>query len=245
MLVRFFSRPFFIAALAWFIIGMVVYLATNLVVMPFFAGKFIGKVKVPILVNLQPEMARDILKQSDLLYMLDSTGDYSNDIPAGKILSQYPVQGTEVKKGRRIWVRISKGLKSVELPALRGLSLRQAEITLQQLGLKMGRVREVRNTNTPAGAVIGTFPKANSTLEKGRAVDIEVSQGKEDVPVGMPTLTGLTLAKAKAKIESLGLRLGKITAKKDPRSLPNTVLAQSPAAGSKLGNAAVDLDVSK
>ncbi len=155
MLARFFSKPFFIAVLLWFFIGVIFYLLLNLLVMPYFAGKFIGKVKVPVLVNLQPEKARDLLRKDALIYMLDSTGDYSNDVGAGRILSQYPVEGTEVKKGRRIWVRISKGLKSVELPPLRGLSLRQAEITLQQLGLKLGRVREIRNTNVPSGAVIG------------------------------------------------------------------------------------------
>lgn len=245
MLARFFSKPFFIALLLWFVIGAIFYFTLNLVVMPYFAGKFIGKVKVPALVSLQPEKARDLLKKDELIYMLDSTGDYSNDVGAGKILSQYPVEGTEVKKGRRIWVRISKGLKSVELPPLRGLSLRQAEITLQQLGLKMGRVREIRNTNVPSGAVIGSVPAAHATLEKGHAVDVDVSQGKDAVPTGMPTLTGLSLSQAKEQIQKLGLKIGKVTSKKDARSLPNTVLVQTPAAGAAFEGKAVDLVISK
>jgi len=245
MLARFFSKPFFLALLFWILAGALLYFAINSVAMPYVAGKFKGTVIVPALVSLPPEEARGILEKNDLIYMLDSTGDYSGDVPAGKILSQYPENGTEVKKGRRIWVKISKGYKSVELPSLRGLSLRQAEITLQQLGLKMGRVREVRNSLIPAGAVIGTSPAANATLEKGREVNIELSQGKEAGSAGMPSLTGMSLGKAKEVIKSRKLSLGKITYKKDMRSLPNTILSQTPSAGGDYKGRMVDLVVSK
>ncbi len=245
VLARFFSKPFFVALLLWFLIGIVFYFLANLLIMPYVAGKFIGKVKVPALGGLPPEKARDLLRQGGLLYMLDSTGDYSVDVPAGRVLSQYPEKGTEVKQGRRIWVRISKGFKSVELPALRGLSLRQAEITLEQLGLRLGRVREVQNPALPAGAVIGTTPRAGSTLEKNRAVEIELSLGKDQAPSNMPTLTGLSLSEAKAQIEHLGLKVGKIISKKDAKSLPGTVLTQSPASGQPYLGRSVDLTVSK
>lgn len=225
--------------------GAVLYFLTNMLAMPYVAGKFKGKVKVPALVSLPPEQAKDILNRNGLIYMLDSTGDYSTDVAAGRILTQYPETGTEVKKGRRIWVKISKGLKSVELPPLRGLSLRQAEITLQQLGLKVGRVREVRNAIFPAGAVIGTSPSANSTLEKGREVNIELSQGKDAGPSGMPSLKGMSLSQAKDQIKKLGLSLGKITYKKDARSLPNTILSQSPPSGGDCEGRSVDLVVTK
>ncbi len=245
MLARFFSRPFFLAVLLWFVAGAILYLIINLGVMPYVAGKFKGTVHVPQMVGLPPDQAKAILGKNELIYMLDSTGDYSTDVAAGRILTQYPEPGTEVKKDRRIWVKISKGLKSVELPALRGLSLRQAEITLQQLGLKVGRVREVRNSNIPAGAVIGTSPGAKATLEKGREVNIELSQGTEAAPAGMPSLVNMSFGQAKEKIKSLDLSVGKITYKKDARSLPNTVLSQSPAAGGEYKGRPVDLVISK
>lgn len=247
MLARFFSKPFFLALILWFFIGAAFYFLINMLAMPYVAGKFKGTVNVPALVTLPPEQAKDILEKNGLIYMLDSTGDYSADVAAGKILTQYPEKGTEVKKGRRIWVKISKGFKSVELPSLRGLSLRQAEITLQQLGLKVGRVREVRNTAIPSGAVIGTSPGANATLEKGREVNIELSQGTDasTSTAGMPSLVGMSLSQAKEQVKKLSLGLGKISYKKDMRSLPNTVLTQSPSAGGDFKGRSVDLVVSK
>lgn len=245
VLARFFSRPFFLAALIWIILGTAFYLLADMLLMPYVAGKFKGTVKVPALVSLAPEEARGVLDRNGLHYMLDSTGDYSNDVAAGKILSQYPLDGTEVKKGRRVWVKISKGFKSVEVPVLRGLSLRQAEISLQQAGLALGRVRRVRHGSVPSGAVIGTSPPAHTTTEKGREVHIDLSDGGEAVGAGMPKLLGLSLSQAKAQVKKLNLPLGKITYKKDMKSVPNTVLSQTPAAGAGLKGQVVDLVLSK
>ncbi len=245
MLARFLSKPFFLAVFLWIFTAAILYVLINSLAMPYVAGKFKGTVHVPALVSLPPEQAKAILVKNGLIYMLDSTGDYSADVAAGKILTQYPETGTEVKKGRRIWVKISKGLKSVEMPSLRGLSLRQAEITLQQLGLKVGRVREVRNTVIPSGAVIGTSPAAKAILEKGREVNIELSQGTEAASDRMPSLVGMSLSQAKEQIRKLDLSLGDVTYKKDPKSLPNTVLSQSPSAGGEYKGRDVDLVVTK
>ena len=246
MVARFFSRPWAVAVLLWSFLGAVAYLSVNLVVMPYFAGKFTGMVQVPALTRLPPEKARDILVHQGLLYMLDSTGDFSNEVGAGQILSQYPVSGTEVKKGRRIWVRISKGPRSVALPPLRGLSIRQAEITLQQLGLRMGRIREIGHSAVPAGAVIGTSPAANTTLEMGQAVNVDISLGKDAAaPEGVPALTGLTLVEARDRLLKSGLQPGKITQTRDPHQLPNTVLSQNPVSGTPRHGQAVDLVVAK
>ncbi len=244
-LARFLAKPFFLALLLWALLGAGLYLLADLLLMPYVAGKFKGTVQVPALVNLPPEQARGILVRNGLLYMLDSTGDYSTDVAAGRILSQYPLSGTEVKKGRRVWVKISKGFKSVEVPSLRGLSLRQAEISLQQSGLSLGRVRRIRHGAVPAGAVIGTSPPARTTLEKGRAVDIDLSEGSEAVSEAMPSLLGMSLGQAKQQVKKLNLSLGKIGYKKDMKSLPNTVLSQSPPAGVALRGQTVDLVLSK
>lgn len=245
VLARFFSKPFFLALILWTIISAGLYLVADLLLMPYVAGKFKGTVKVPALVSLPPDQAKGILVRDGLLYMLDSTGDYSNDVAAGKILSQYPIGGTEVKKGRRVWVKISKGFKSVQVPVLRGLSLRQAEISLQQAGLQMGRVRRVRHGAVPSGAVIGTSPPAHTTTEKGRNVDIDLSEGTDAVSAGMPSLLGMSLGQAKSQVKKLNLALGKIGYKKDMKSLPNTVLSQTPAAGTSLRGQTVDLVLSK
>jgi serine/threonine-protein kinase len=175
MWLRLSTRPLVPAALVFGVLLVAGFQGFDRFLMPLAAGKFRSTSEVPRLAGLKPENAEQELRTRGLSLMLDSVSDFSADVPAGHIQFQFPEAGTEVKRGRRVWVRISKGLRSVEMPPLRGMSLRQAEISLQQLGLKLGRVRPVRGSPVPPGAVIGSRPKAGALLEKGRVVDLDIS----------------------------------------------------------------------
>ncbi len=65
-----------------------------------------------------------------------------------------------------------------------------------------------------------------------------------DQPEGF-AFTPENLEWAKAQIKKLNLNMGKITYKKDMKSLPNSVLSQSPSAGTGLKGQTVDLVLSK
>jgi beta-lactam-binding protein with PASTA domain len=173
MLLRWLTRPIVPALLTWFAVCIALFYVLDLFIMPWAAGKFAPTVSVPKLIGLRLEKARESLGP-DLSLMLDSSSDFS-DVPAGRIMSQFPDPGATVKKGRRIWVRISKGRRGIEVPALRGMSLRAAEISLQDAGLQLGSENYVSNSDAPAGAVIGSRPGAKTMVEKGHVVDLDVS----------------------------------------------------------------------
>ncbi|MBO4739471.1 MAG: PASTA domain-containing protein [Bacteroidales bacterium] len=66
---------------------------------------------------------------------------FSPDVAAGTILSQDPSAGTNVKKGRKIYVTIATSVPpKVEMPNLLDLSLRQAGNLLKTNDLKLGQV---------------------------------------------------------------------------------------------------------
>ncbi len=241
----FFTRPFFMAVYLWMALGLGGYFVLDLLVMPLIAGKFTETVAVPELSGLLPDEAALKLKNNGLQYMLDSTGDYSAEIGAGRILSQYPQSTTVVKEGRRVWVKVSKGARSRELPEMKGLSLRQAEITLQQLGLKLGQVSHIGHGSIPSGAVIGSQPATGTPLEQGRSVDIFISSGRSSSAESMPNLVGLSLDQARASVREAGLEVGKISYRREGRKLPETVLAHSPKAGQAMETRTVDLVVSQ
>ncbi len=239
------AKPLVFGLTLWSAFALIVYVLINSLIMPYLAGKFTGTVAVPALTGLAPEQAKNILSQNHLLFMLDSTGDYSQNIKAGLVQGQYPLSGATVKKGRRVWIKISKGFKSEELPSLKGLSLRQAEITLQQLGLRLGQVSYLKQSNIPAGAVIASHPAAHALLEKGHAVNLEISEGKEEQVTKLPDFKGQSLTQTKMQLLKLRLRLGKVTYQKQKKSLPNTILSQTPMPGSKMNGTMVDLMVSQ
>jgi len=177
---RLLQRPFVAAVLCWGAALWILFYGVHLFLMPWVAGKFKPTAEVPRLVGMMPETADSLIQTRGLRLMTDSNADFSADIPAGRVQFQFPAAGTQVKPPRRIWVRLSKGPSAVEMPALRGLSLRQAEISLEQAGLKLGQVRQVRSVSVPANAVIGTHPGPGSQLEQGRSVDVDVSSGTEE-----------------------------------------------------------------
>lgn len=244
----FFSRPFFAAAFLWLVLLVAGFFLLDRLLMPYVAGRFKETAEVPALSNLTPQEAEKALEDRGLRLMLDSTAEYSPTVGAGRILQQSPEPGTEVKEGRRIWVKVSKGLQAVEIPEVRGLSLRQAEITLQQAGLALGPVMRVRHPTIPPGAVIGSIPPSRTQAHKGDAVKIQLSEGGEAEDAAMPDLLGLSLSQAEARLKAAGFSLGEVTEKKEKKKLPKTVLRQSIPPGKKGGSAGektVDLEISK
>lgn len=239
---RLFTRPVIPALLGWGAVCLALFYAIDLFIMPSMAGKFRKTAEVPKLLGLKTDKAAESLQSLGLTLALDTTPDFS-ELPAGRIFAQFPDAGTVVKQGRRIWVRVSKGRRAVAVPSLRGMSLRQAEISLQQSGLRLGSPHYVAS-DAPAGAVTGTHPGAGTTVERGHAVEVEVSSGAEQAVTQMPSLIGLSVTQARAQIEALHLRVGEISHRTDSKSLPGTVLTQNPSEGAKLKGEPVDLVVS-
>ncbi len=244
-LASFLAKPVFMALYLWVIAGVAAYFLIDKLVMPVVAGQFKGTVEVPELFNTSPEDAGPLLLGKGLTLLLDSAGDYSADVPAGRILSQFPASNTTVKQGRRVWVKISKGLRNVSVPQLKGYSLRQAEISLQQLGLVVDQVIPIGDASVPEGAVLGTRPLPGTELEVGSRVDVQVSAGRRSVANQVPDLVGMSLAQARERIQAAGLRMGAVSERPHPGNLPRTVLEQSPRAGRAVTGAVVDLVISK
>ena len=244
MWLRWLTRPLVPALLIWGVVCLILFYALNGLIMPSLAGRFAKTSEVPKVTGLKMEKAGEVLHQQGLNLMLDSSSDFSAEVAAGRIMSQFPDPGAAVKRGRRIWVRVSKGRRAVEVPALRGMSRRQAEISLQENGLRLGGVNYLSSADAPAGAVIGTHPDAKTLVERGRAVEVDVSSGVNPSETQMPSLLGLSLSQARNRVEALQLAVGTVTERPDSKSLPQTVLSQYPPPGAPLKGGPVDLVVS-
>ncbi len=241
----FLQKPFMYGCLFLGIFLLISYFTFDWLIMPFIAGKFRGVVSVPTLIGLSPEEAQSQLKPKSLVYMQDTVAENSQEVAAGLILSQFPESASRVKKGRRVWTKISKGPKSSAIPDIRGLSLRQAEIMLQQAGLILGEVESIQSGDVPDGAVIGSIPVAETEVARGTVVKIKLSGIHRVTQTAVPQLQGLTLSEAKEKLASCGLKVGELSYKSNRKTLPQTVLDQNPAAGKEAPTGEVKLVLSK
>ena len=149
----------------------------------------------------------------------------------GTVLSQEPLAGTMVKQGRPVAVIVSKGSQLVRLPYLAGSTVRQASLTLADLGLVPGEIEWSYTDSLPPEVLLTTFPPSGALVPKGSRVGLVVNQGSSLDSLAMPDLVGTRLADAAEILGELGLEFGVVIRQSVTDLLPGTVLEQSEPAG--------------
>ena len=106
----------------------------------------------------------------------------------GTVLRQDPERGTPLDKESKINIEVSdgKGTEKGTVPSVTGLSLDEAKKRIKQEGFKVGRVDYDYDESIAKGYVIYQQYQANSLLDKGTSIDIQVSSGPEPVPEPEP-----------------------------------------------------------
>lgn len=209
-------------------------------------GKFwsSSEVTVPNVVGKQVEAAKSILIAKNLRVSVSET--FSESVPPGFIISQYPEAGSVVKEQRMVTLVVSKGTEITVVPDLRGLSRRDAELQLKNVGLKLGRVDEQYSQDVPADAVISQSVRPPAQINKGTAVDIVVSKGVGPKKITLPDFRGSPLSTIATQLESLKLKVGTVTEAPSDKYPPGTISVQNPAPGAEIAEgSAVDFTVAK
>lgn len=155
-------------------------------------------------------------------------------IPEGMILDQIPGPSARIRGGRMVRVVTSSGPPAGAVPRLVGLSLRQAEITLQRENYRLGRVLHVRRTGVTEPVVDYQNPVPGIDLYKGAVVDLVVAEPAATELLRMPDLRGAPLYQARQAIADAGFILAPVTYERTSRTAPNLVLSQYPEAGQRI-----------
>lgn len=201
--------------------------------------------EVPNITRAPFDAAEKILTERQLGFAIVGR-EYHPDEPEGIVISQTPLPGAVVKKGRVVKVFISRGGETAVVPALVGLTLRQAQIALLDAGLDLGAIGDTTVDTLPVGQVVASQPPAGANLRLGIPVKLFVNQAAQVDSLVVPHLVGRSLAEARLVLGDLGLALGQIRYEKNDKLLPGTVTEQAPEAGTVVGvPAIVELTVSK
>lgn len=100
-------------------------------------------IEVPDVKGMQYDAACNALEKADFEVVL-SDSIYDNKTKPGCVIEQNPKVGTKVKIGRTVYLTVNAfSPRSVTIPALTDVSLRQAESILEGLGIKDIVVKEV------------------------------------------------------------------------------------------------------
>lgn len=163
-----------------------------------------------------------------------SRSDYSEIIPLGHVIDQVPQPGEGLKERRTIQVVLSSGRKMATVPGLRGLSLRQAWLNLEEVGLRRGKVSRIFSYKSSENSVYASFPSSGSEVPEGSRVDLLFVIYKTPRLFKMPDLVGMDLPFAEERLETLGFHVGRVINTESGSDFPNTILSQKPPAGSSI-----------
>ncbi len=120
-------------------------------------------------------------------------------------------------------------IEQVTVPNLANMSIGEATVALQKIGLVVGETTYQEDNTIPANTVISQDPGAAALANKGTAVRLVLSKGKGQVQV--PALENFTLDDAAIALDAVGLFRGAITYEDNSDKPANTVLRSEPLAG--------------
>jgi serine/threonine-protein kinase len=186
--------------------------------------------RVPQVVGL---MFDDAVTRLEAAGFKAKTGEerYTELAPKSTVLAQSPPPGASEPRGTEVLLDISAGQRQLQVPAVVGLTQALAEDAIEKAGLEVGEIRR-QESQSARGAVLATSPAAGEAVSPSTRVDIVVSSGPP--AVNAPDVVGQPYSAARAMLEQVGLRLGDVIVDSLAVGMPNTVIAQSPAAGSRL-----------
>ena len=178
--------------------------------------------------------------------------EYSDDVAEGNVISSAPQADSPILPGDSVHLVVSQGveIKTVRVPNVTGNTLESARVTLTSQGLTIAGITEVTN-DRPEGQVIYQSIPANTEVEEGTSLTLQVSKGpeKEEEPqvekTVVPTLTGQTLDNARSLISGSELRVASITEVDSDAPAGQVVYQSIPAGTSVDQGTGISLQVSK
>ena len=201
------------------------------------------EVQVPPLTGKTINEATTVLTETGLNLKVEEGRRLDPKVPAGQIVSQDPVPGARTRRERSVKVWVSGGPRSTTIPALSGESERTAQLRLQQEGLALSSVAEIRSGDYPAGTIVAQFPAPRTSAAE---VALLVNRGERGARYVMPDLIGVDGSRAAELLRARGFRATVVGDHPYPGVAPGIVLRQSPQAGFQIGpGEPISLEVSR
>ena len=197
------------------------------------------QVSVPKLIGLTPDEATRTAEEFGLSLKVDRQF-YSPTVPAGKIVSQTPDAGAQVRRGWRVLVAQSLGQVRVSPPDVVGQTERAATINIRRRGLEIGEGAALSVWGQNAGTVVAQSPPANSASVTSPSVSLLTTDPPAPQAYVMPNFVGVPLAAATKSLAAAHLHVGSVTSSlvapdaAIPVGFASMVVSQTPAPGQKV-----------
>jgi eukaryotic-like serine/threonine-protein kinase len=195
-------------------------------------------VAVPYVVGLR--QAQAVAKIDDKGLKAKIVRGFSEIYPAGTVMRQSIDGGEKTDKGNTVRLTVSGGKPKTTVPNVVGKPQSDAVASLTAAHLKVA-VFHVYSSKSP-DTVTAQDPPGDSRVFWNTKVRINVSQGEKQIEI--PSVVGQPYASARSTLLAAGLKVAKSVV--DSNQPADTVIAQSPDTGTKVGaGTTVTLSVSR
>jgi beta-lactam-binding protein with PASTA domain len=201
------------------------------------------EVEVPVLTGLTVNEATERLATLGLGLRVDDNRRADPKVPLGRVMQQDPDAGMRARRQRTIRVWVSSGPRVTTIPALIGQTERTARIRLDQDGIQIGTLSEIRSPDYPTDAVVAQNPPPTVRAPE---VSMLVNRGEQSTTFVMPDLIGMDGDRAAEAMRNRGFRVTIVGTQAASGIPPGTIVSQQPQGGYKVGEAeAISLEVSR
>ncbi|HEU0130161.1 MAG TPA: Stk1 family PASTA domain-containing Ser/Thr kinase [Mycobacteriales bacterium] len=197
--------------------------------------------RTPSLVGLTPLAATNVAREHGLkVHAADPV--FSDAVPAGQVAAQEPGPGSRLKRGSLVVLHLSRGVRTVTVPDVRGKTEQEAKALLKASEIGVTAVARRYDETVPRDRVIGASLAPGAKVRHGATVTLTVSDGP--APVAVPDVRGRAVGDATRALTAAGLQYTVTTEYSDtvPR---DQVIDQTPRAGDVPRGTRVALRVSK
>ncbi len=203
----------------------------------------VPEVEMPDLVGRTLPQAELIARQAGLAVEVTERA-YDPNAPADTVIAQDQPAGRRLKRGRVVGITVSMGSKLVDVPDVTRRPLQEAQLMLEEAGLRAGALQEGHDDLVKPGSVIRQEPPAGSRVPADSQVSLLISRGPNVVE--MPGLVGLTLTEARQRLEELGMVITHIRTVATSEFPPGVVVEQAPAPATRMrpGSSPVTVTIS-
>ncbi|MBE6901540.1 MAG: PASTA domain-containing protein [Ruminococcaceae bacterium] len=155
-----------------------------------------GEIEMPNLIGLSWDEAKDKYSSYLNLIVQQEWSEYAKD----EIFEQEFPEGRKIKVGTDVIVKVSKGIKQIEVPDLTNSTLEAAERQLKKDGFKVTKTY-AESEDVAENCIIRTEPPAHETAPQGSYVTLVVSLGAPDTLMSVPKLTDMPIETALERCE--------------------------------------------
>lgn len=198
------------------------------------------QIEVPQFTGMTLNEAQKVAKAHNLrLWVVDSV--YVSHMKPGMVFHQKPIPGSNVKKKRRIIITINSLIpKTVHVPNVVGLSLRQAESNLNAAQLKVGKlmyVTDIATNNILGQSVKGVAVNPGTNVPAETEIDLTIGLNPENNKTYIPNLIEFPYTQVKRELTINSLNLGRMIFDSSVKNYSDSVQAivykQEPAFSTK------------